>query len=197
MARVSRELAGQHRRAIAEASARLFRERGFREVSVADLTAAAGLTHGGFYGHFASKDALAAEACALAFEHSCDRWRRRVADAPTPASARNALIEAYVSTRSRNNPGASCPAAALAADVAREGAHAPVRAAFTAGIEDLVRILASVEPDADPAAARTQALADLSTMAGALILARATAGQPLADEFLAAARARLGAAQGA
>jgi TetR/AcrR family transcriptional repressor of nem operon len=197
MARVSRELAGEHRVAITEASARLFRERGFREVSVGDLMAAAGLTHGGFYGHFSSKDSLAAEACALAFERSCERWRRRIADAPTPASARTALIDAYVSARSRNNPGASCPAAALAVDVAREGADAPVRTAFTAGIEDLVRILASVERDPDPTAARAQALADLSTMAGALILARATAGHPMADEFLAAARTRLGAGQAA
>jgi TetR/AcrR family transcriptional repressor of nem operon len=197
MARVSRERAGQHRRAITEASARLFRERGLREVSVADLMAAAGLTHGGFYGHFSSKDSLAAEACGLAFARSCERWRRRIAAAPTPASARTALIESYVSARSRNNPGASCPAAALAVDVAREGTHAPVREAFAAGIDDLVRILASVERDPDPATARAQALADLSTMAGALILARATAGQPLADEFLAAARARLGAGQGA
>ena len=66
--KVSKEQAAQHRAAIVEAAARLFRERGLDGVGVAEITRAAGLTHGGFYGHFASKEALAQEACARSFE---------------------------------------------------------------------------------------------------------------------------------
>jgi TetR/AcrR family transcriptional repressor of nem operon len=191
MPRSSREQADQNRVAITEASARLFREHGIRGVSVADLMAAAGLTHGGFYGHFASKDALAAEACANAFARSTERWQRRVADAADGAAARQALIEPFLSAKARASPGTSCPTVALAGDVAREPARAPVRAAFTAGVEGLVGVLSALPAGADAADRRATALADLATMVGALLLARATAGQPVSDEFLAAARVRL------
>ena len=80
MPRVSREQTDINRLAIEDASSRLFREQGIKAVSVADLMAAAGLTHGGFYGHFESKDALAAVACAKAFEQSAGRWEKRLDD---------------------------------------------------------------------------------------------------------------------
>jgi TetR/AcrR family transcriptional repressor of nem operon len=195
--RVSREQSDQNRIAITRASARLFRQHGIKGVSVADLMAAAGLTHGGFYGHFASKDALAAEACSAAFARSIARWRRRVADAGDAAAAREAIVDAFLSAKSRAHPGSSCPTVALAGDVAREPARAPVRAAFAAGVQDLIGILATLEGGADAGADRRRALADLATMVGALLLARATAGQSLSDAFLAAARDRLHATGGA
>ncbi len=191
MPRVSKEQANTHRTAVTEAAARLFRERGIRGVSVADLMGAAGLTHGGFYGHFHSKDALAAEACALAFESSAEKWAKRVNDNPDAQAARAALIEGYLSAKSRANPGTSCPMTALAADVAREAPEAPVRAVFAAGIEGLAQIFAGVEDRGGQAADRRCALADFSTMVGAMILARATAGQGISDELLSAARERL------
>jgi TetR/AcrR family transcriptional repressor of nem operon len=198
MPRVSREQSEANRAAITAASARLFRERGIDGVSVADLMAAAGLTHGGFYGHFASKDALAAEACGAAFAHSVERWRKRVGDEDGAAAARAALVEGYLSAKSRGSPGTSCPAATLAGDVAREPSRAPVRAAYLDGIEHLVAILASVQPSGPHArqrgaqpAQREGALADLASMVGALLLARATAEHAISDEFLAAARKRL------
>ena len=191
MSRVSRLVANQHRSTIKELAARLLRERGIRGVSVADLMAAAGLTHGGFYGHFQSKDALVAEACAVACEGAVQRWRQRVAASPDSEAGRAALMEPYLSDEARRSPGASCPIAALAADVAREPPEAPVRAAYVAGLEALLEILAEVQSQAAPEAGRSQALADFATMAGALMLARATAGHGISDELLAAARERL------
>jgi TetR/AcrR family transcriptional regulator, transcriptional repressor for nem operon len=189
--RVSREQADNNRMTITEASARLFRERGIDNVSVAELMAAAGLTHGGFYGHFESKGELAGEACRWAFERSVERWEKRVAEKSDPSLARAALTDNYLSAQSRSNSGASCPAAAFAGDVARESADAPIRAAYAAGVEELLKVLARVQETDVPCSDREGALADFATMVGGLILARATEGDPISDEFLAAARRRL------
>jgi TetR/AcrR family transcriptional repressor of nem operon len=188
MPRVSRQQTEHHRAAIEEASSRLFRERGFG-VSVADVMGDAGLTHGGFYGHFASKDELTAVACAHAFEQSIERWQRRIADKADDVSALQSLVDGYLSTHSRNAPGAGCPAAALANDVAREPDGKPVRAIYVEGIKRLLGVLQATQDEggADP----DRALVQLSTMLGALVLARATASDPISSRFLAAARAQV------
>jgi TetR/AcrR family transcriptional regulator, transcriptional repressor for nem operon len=191
MPRVSKQQSELNHAAITEVSARLFRERGIAATSVADLMDAAGLTHGGFYGHFESKDELAAVACAKAFDVSLDRWKRRVTDADTPIAARAAIVDNFLTSKSRNTPGTACPTAALAGDVAREAAGAPIRAAFADGVEDLLRVLETLQGGKNPAADRREALADLATMVGAQVLARATSQSAISDEFLAAARARL------
>jgi TetR/AcrR family transcriptional repressor of nem operon len=191
MPRASREQAESNRVAITEASARLFREHGINGVSVADLMGAAGLTHGGFYGHFRSKDDLAGEACKSAFTRSVDRWKRRVVEAGNRASARAALVENYLSPQARGDPGTACPASSLAGDVSREPADAPVRAAYRAGLEELTRVLTSVQSSADGDVARRRALADFATMVGALLMSRATAGHEISDEILQAARQSL------
>jgi len=188
MPRVSRQQADSNRLTIKSVSSRLLRERGIKGVSVSDLMAAAGLTHGGFYGHFHSKDALVAEACAAAFEGSVERWNKRVAVAPDRVAARTALLDAYLSDAARRSPGTSCPAAALVGDIAREAPEAPVRSAYVAGLEALLPILSAVQTAAEPGERRRRALADFSTMVGGLILARATAGHGISDEFLEAAR---------
>ncbi len=191
MPRVSRAEADSHREQITEASSRLFRERGIKGVSVADLMGAAGLTHGGFYGHFESKDALAGVAVAHAFEQSAERWRQRIATQPDDRARRAVLVDKFLAPQSLANVGLGCPSVSLATDVARETAAAPIRTAYLDGLESLVDILASVEGGPDAAARRSAALADFATMAGALMLARATADAPLSAEILAAARARL------
>jgi TetR/AcrR family transcriptional repressor of nem operon len=191
MPRVSRQQTDANRATITEAAARLIRERGIDGLSVADLMASAGLTHGGFYGHFESKDALAASACRTAFEQSLQRWNRRVSAAVDAPAARAALIEAYLSKLSRSSPGTSCPATALAADVARQNPAAPVRDAYVEGTEALLGILTALEPGGDAASARRTALAEFSLLLGALLLSRATAGHALSDECLAAAHALL------
>ena len=191
MPRVSRAEAESHRQQITEASARLFKERGINGVSVADLMGAAGLTHGGFYGHFESKDALAGVAVAHAFEQSAERWRKRVASQPDDAAGRALIVDKFLSTPSIREVGLGCPSVSLAADVARQPEAAPIRGAYLDGLEELLRILAGVEDGPDAAARRSAAVADYATMAGALMLARATEGAPLSAEILAAARARL------
>jgi TetR/AcrR family transcriptional repressor of nem operon len=192
MPRVSKQQSLSNRATITQTAARLFREHGIQGISVADLMAAAGLTHGGFYGHFASKDALAAEACSLAFENSAQRWRQRLAGIAAPDAAKALLVQGYLSSKSRDDPGISCPASSLAGDVAREGSGAAVRAEFASGIEALVEILGSLQHTGNPAGDRHEALADLATMVGAQLLARATGGRKVSDEFLRAARTRLG-----
>src|ERR1700761_2291643 len=191
MPRVSRAEAESHREQITEASARLFRERGIKGVSVADLMGAAGLTHGGFYGHFESKDALAGVAVAHAFEQSAERWNKRVAGEADDPARRAVLVNKFLTHKSMKDVGLGCPSVSLAGDVAREPAAAPIRTAYLDGLEALVQILAGVEEGADDAAKRAAALADFATLAGALMLARATEGAPLSAEILAAARARL------
>jgi TetR/AcrR family transcriptional repressor of nem operon len=191
MPRVSRQQADLNREAITEVSARLFRERGIGGVSVADLMAAAGLTHGGFYGHFESKDALAAAACATAFATSADRWKKRVADSHGKESARRSIVDNFLSVKSRNSPGQSCPTAGLAVDVARESEDAPVRQVFAEGMEQLLSILATLQAGRQASEDRRESLADLATLVGAQILARATSQSALSEEFLSAARARL------
>lgn len=191
MARVSKQQTEINRRTITEASSRLFRERGIKGVSVSDLMSAAGLTHGGFYGHFESKDALAAHVCRSAFERSAEKWRARAAASSGGDSAKAGLAERYLSVEACKNPGASCPAAALAIDMAREPVDAPVRAAFATGVEALMDVLASMQQKGDASTDRQQALADFATMLGALVLARATAGYPISNEFLAAGKQRI------
>lgn len=191
MPRVSKEQAELNRIAIEQVSSKLFRERGFNGVSVADLMAAAGLTHGGFYGHFSSKDELAAVACATAFSEASARWEKRVENKPSEQAAFYAIIDGYLSSQKVLDVGNGCPGAALTTDVAREPLDKPVRAAYLAGTEELVEILASFCPSADAATQRKTALAQWSMMVGSIALARATEGHPIAQELLAVAREKL------
>jgi TetR/AcrR family transcriptional regulator, transcriptional repressor for nem operon len=191
MPRASKQQAESNRRLITDNSARLLRERGIHGLSVADLMSSAGLTHGGFYGHFESKDQLAAQACAHAFDHSVERWRNRIAGEATAAAGFKAIVERYLSTRNRDNPGVSCPTPALAGDVAREPQSAPVRAAYRDGVRQLLDVLDSVQDDAGTEKSRRRALAQFAMMVGAMALARATAGDPISEAFLLSAREML------
>ena len=190
MPRVSQERARQHRLAIQEASSRLFRERGIQAVSVVDLMGAVGLTAGGFYGHFASKDVLAAVACEAAFDESRNRWRKR-AEGKASREGLDAIVSGYLTRRNRDDPGDACPSATLASDVARESADAPVREAYIKGIEDQIEKLASLQGARDPNTARQRAMTQLALLVGAMTLARATTGSALSDDFLATAKTSL------
>src|SRR5690606_28819939 len=122
------------------------------------------------YGHFQSKDALTAVACANAFEGAAERWKKRIAGAQDAEGALAALIEGYLTARNRSASGTSCPVAALAVDVAREDEGKPVRAAFNNGLDQLIEHLASVQhASLNDEARRSSALAQLSTMVGAMV----------------------------
>src|SRR5262245_11343262 len=98
MPRVSKAQAEANHQAIEASASRLFREKGLDTVTVAEVMADAGLTHGGFYAHFPSKDALAASACESAFSFAAEKWRRRIDASATGAAGRRTIAERYLRT---------------------------------------------------------------------------------------------------
>src|SRR5580704_19603087 len=106
--RVSREQAAANRRKILDVAGTLFRERGFNGAAVDDIMRRAGLTHGGFYGHFGSKDDLAAETCARVM--AGEGWTEQITGTPNPSFG--SVVDAYLSPRHRDAPGRGCPLAA-------------------------------------------------------------------------------------
>lgn len=191
MPRVSKAQSEANHHAIEAAASRLFRERGMHGVTVADVMAEAGLTHGGFYAHYPSKDALAATACESAFAAAADKWRQRINAAATPREARRVIADGYLDAANCDPSVASCPTATLAADVARAGVEHPIHSAYLAGVRDQIDTLTGLGASGNPARDRADACTRLATMMGALLLARACHGDPIADEIVAAACARL------
>lgn len=162
-----------------------------------DLMEAAGFTHGGFYNHFPSKEALAAEACGSAFEQAVTGLAGAVGT--ESAHANNTFskyLRQYLSPAHRDDPTGGCPTASFAVDAARQGDQ--IQAAYAAGIESVLAAFASElskpapgkKKKADPAAARARAIRLLSEMVGALVLARAVAdaNPSLSNEILDASR---------
>lgn len=180
--RVSRERAAENRERIVSAAGSLFRERGFDGAAVADLMKAAGLTHGGFYGHFESKDALVAEALSGVLDASIARWDGYAEEDPDGALAR--IVRRYLSVEMRDNPAGACAVPSLGAEVVRQGPAA--RRAFTRGIGGLLATLARLVRGRTAEKRRAAAIATLSGLVGAVILARAVDDRALSDEILAA-----------
>jgi TetR/AcrR family transcriptional repressor of nem operon len=190
--RVSRQKAAENRERIIEAAGALFREKGFDRVGVADIMKAADLTHGGFYGHFESKDDLTAQASERAMARAATNWGKIVADAPHNPYA--ALLKHYLSPRHRDDPGQGCAFAALSGDAARCGK--PVRTAFAEGLERLIEIVAETVPSRSKTVRRRRAVAAVAELVGALILSRAVDDSSLSDEILDSARHELLGAAG-
>ena len=179
--RVSRQTLAAHRAAILDQAGRLFRERGIDAVAVADITRAAGLTHGAFYGHFPSKTALAAEACAGSLRDGADHWRRRAARARADGrDPLRAIIDAYLTERHRDRPEDGCALSSLGPEIAR--AELPLREALDAGVTALTEVLeeeiGARQPRLDAPARARAALAVLAALAGGMIVARACAADP-------------------
>jgi len=202
--KVSREQVALNRERIVDTAARLFRQNGYDGIGVADLMKSAGLTHGGFYGHFASKEDLLAAATRHALDRSVQRWQHKAAAAGNPAAALADIGDHYLSASHRDQPENGCAVTALGPDVARLGPA--VRSALTAGVAGQVAVLEQCAANAaaagagagngagagaDAAAARRQALATYAAMVGAVVLARAVNDQALSDEILAAVRQEL------
>jgi TetR/AcrR family transcriptional repressor of nem operon len=194
MSRASRADAARHHQELVEAASRLFRERGASSVSVPDVMAEIGLSRGGFYKHFESKDALVAAAMDAAFDQHVGRLGQ-IADEQSrdPEQTRAAFLDYCLSTENRDGPGTGCPSP-FVVDVARAGPDDGSRATFLRNTHALLDELRekAVREDLDPAEHEEALLADLATTVGAILLARATAGDPLSDDILAAARHRLG-----
>jgi TetR/AcrR family transcriptional repressor of nem operon len=168
------ETAAKHQRIVKEAS-RLFRERGFDNVSVGDVMKAAGLTHGAFYAHFASKEKLQAAAVAYGQRVSVDR-RRRIKDKPAAGS----FTERYLSPWHRDNPGDGCTMAALAAEVARSSPE--LKDVFEQGLEDVLFATGG---------SREEAIFQVAALLGGVVLARAVQDPGFSDEILRSVREKL------
>jgi TetR/AcrR family transcriptional repressor of nem operon len=186
--KVTRAQAELNRERILDSAAQLFRERGFDGIGLNELMQAAGLTRGGFYGHFESKDDLAAQATQRAMDDSREQWKKH------PDRSLEAWVSAYLSDAHCGNPGAGCGLAALAGDAARGGSA--VRQVFAGGVERLVGTLQGQMPAAEPAERREQAMAMLSTLVGAVLLSRAVGDETLSRELREAARKSLPAGGG-
>ncbi|OYU90999.1 MAG: TetR family transcriptional regulator [Bradyrhizobiaceae bacterium PARB1] len=172
-----------HARIVKKASVRL-RERGAHGIGVADLMKEAGLTHGGFYAHFDSREALVVEAFDYAMDRSIARRRQQIAElAPEERLAH--LVDTYLSPQHRDNPGHGCAMPALGAEIAREGPK--TRRAFAAKLDDLINMMAEQYPG-DPEVARKQAIAALATMMGTILMSRIAGSGDVSDEFLKAGR---------
>jgi TetR/AcrR family transcriptional regulator, transcriptional repressor for nem operon len=189
--KVSREQMAANRERILQIAAALFRQRGFENVAVAEVMQLAGLTHGGFYGHFASKEALAAEAAAYALTQTSALWATNLEQGGPQAL--QAILEAYLSPRHRDHPDGGCAIAALGADVARQGA--PVREAFGRETLHMIDVLASFMPGEDTATRRDKAAALLAQLVGAIVLSRVLGRSPASDTILNAARNAVGLPQ--
>jgi TetR/AcrR family transcriptional repressor of nem operon len=176
------EKANTHERIVALA-ARKFREEGLAGIGIADLMKEAGLTVGGFYKHFKSRDALVAEAIGSAL----DVWKDRIdaAAAGGPPVTYEALVDDYLSEAHRNYPGIGCPVSALAGDLARSDKR--TRALVSLKIRDNIELLATLIRDSnktDKDTARSRSVMAYCAMVGAISMARAVSDKELSREIL-------------
>jgi TetR/AcrR family transcriptional regulator, transcriptional repressor for nem operon len=183
--RVSREKAAENRERIVDTASRMFREKGFDGVGVDAIMNGAGLTHGGFYGHFGSKDDLAAEAVTRALERSVEKQSRftDVSD----------LVSDYLSERHCADRANGCAIAALGGDVVRQSEG--VRRGLTAHVRAQLERFTHLLRGGTAASRRKRAITTLVGMVGALTLARAVDDPTLSKEILAAARDAFGEAR--
>jgi TetR/AcrR family transcriptional regulator, transcriptional repressor for nem operon len=172
----AKETAAKHERIVKEAS-RLFRERGFENVTVGEVMKAAGLTHGAFYAHFGSKQEL--EEAAVAYGQALSAGRAR-SHGPTKRG-RQAYADRYLNSRHRDNPGDGCTMATLGQEVARSTPE--VKAAFEKGLEE---ILSAGGGD------RKEAIFQTAALLGGVVLARAVKSEQLSDEILMTVRQKIG-----
>jgi TetR/AcrR family transcriptional repressor of nem operon len=169
------ETAAKHERIVKEAS-RLFRERGFENVSVDEVMQAAGLTHGAFYAHFGSKEELEAAAVAYGQKVSLERVQRSKSE-----KSKGSFADRYLSRRHRDNPGDGCTMAALAQEVARSTPE--LKAAFEQGLQEIVSA---------SGADRKEAIFRTAAMVGGVVLARGVQDSRLSNEILSTVRQKLG-----
>jgi TetR/AcrR family transcriptional regulator, transcriptional repressor for nem operon len=185
--RLTKEQADHNRRLIVETASRMFRLHGMENVAVAEIMKESGFTHGGFYNHFESKDELAAEAIASAFEVVASNLSEKLASAKHPQESLATFVARYLSPPHRDSKSGGCPASALSADAARSGRA--IQTAFVKGVEAYLDMIAA-QIGGDEREAREQAIALFSGLVGAMMLSRAVkkSDPRLSDELLSSAR---------
>ncbi|MBP0590880.1 TetR family transcriptional regulator [Paraburkholderia sp. LEh10] len=186
--RKSRQEAAETRQRIVEAASRRFRENGIDGTALADLMAQAGLTHGGFYKHFGSKEQVVLESMQLAATSLRESFGQTLEHSPGNRGM-NTAIAGYLSADHRDDAGGGCPLAALASELARGSDE--VRDATTDTVTRFVDLVARHLTELPPAAAKKKALVIVSTMIGALSLARMVNDEQLSASILREARKAL------
>lgn len=174
------------RKKVLRAAATAVRAKGPEGVSVAEVMAEAGLTHGGFYAHFPSKEALVAAAIDEAFAQSGRRFSRLTAGM-APAQALSAFVDLYVTAEHRAHPERGCPIATLSSELPRQGAL--VREAYERGVRALVGRIAAWLPEAPGREGLATSL--VAEMAGSVSLSRAITDDQEAERLLADSRLRI------
>jgi TetR/AcrR family transcriptional regulator, transcriptional repressor for nem operon len=177
---------------IVDVAARAIRRSGYDGAGVADIMREAGLTHGGFYAHFDSREAMLAEAADRAGADGVASLARIAAAAP-PDEALHALLRAYLSKAHVERAEAGCPVAALGSEMPRQSPE--VRRAATRRIKEMIDLVARQSPDWGRPGAHEHALATVATMVGALVLARAVDEPRLSDAVRKAALSHLSSTQ--
>ncbi len=185
MARTSRVEKARTRERLVQTASHAFRANGVAGTSIPTLMEHVGLTHGTFYAHFESKDALVAAACARGLNDTVDELLHRAENAP-PGRELNAVIDHYLSAAHRDDPANGCVLTALASEVRRESAT--VRHIFTEELRRYFSRLASLLPDQEAQARTDHELILASGMVGAVLLARAVDDPELSDRILHACR---------
>jgi TetR/AcrR family transcriptional repressor of nem operon len=173
-----------HARIVKRASVKL-REKGAHGIGVADLMKDAGLTHGGFYAHFDSREALVIEAFTHAMDRSTERWRKLSNETPVEKRL-STVVNAYLAPTHRDDPGHGCAVPTLGAEIARESAK--TRRVFSGRMEQMIDMLADQFHDVPRKTARKRATAALATMMGSLVMARVAGSDELSDEILKSGR---------
>src|SRR4051794_33989610 len=173
---------------IVEAAARAIRRSGYSGTGVADIMKDAGLTHGGFYAHFDSREAMLAEAADRAGAESVATLERISAAVP-PEEALQALIRGYLSKEHLEGAESGCPMAALGSEMPRQAPE--VRRAATRRIKEMIDLVARQSPDWGRPGAHERALVTVATLVGTVLLARAVDDPRLSDALLEATRQQL------
>jgi len=178
--KVTKQKAAEHREKIIKAAARRFRENGFDGISVADLMKEAGLTHGGFYGHFRSKEELMGLASQRALQDTAAKWQKVIEDAPQRPL--EALAKFYLSPKHRAQPQTGCLFAALGSELGRQP-H-PVKEAVTQEQTNILDLLARIVPGKTKAEKEKRAIVVLAGLVGGMVLARSVPDAALSEEIL-------------
>jgi TetR/AcrR family transcriptional repressor of nem operon len=178
----------QTRNRIVEHASRALRQGGAHGMSVADLMKLAGLTHGGFYSHFESREALVIDAFTLAMDRTVAQWMSLTKAMPIEQQL-EVFVDAYLSPKHRDDRAHGCVLPALGTDIARSSKK--VQRIFARKFDEMIAVVAGFFPGKPPKQARQMAAAALATMMGSIALARAVGDDRLSDEILAAGRQAL------
>lgn len=183
--KISREQVAENRQAVLDAAAALFRERGFDGVTVAEVMKAAGLTHGAFYGHFASKDDLIAQTCSHVLAPFCAE--------DAPAVDFKEFADHYLSAQHRDNPGLGCIFSSVGTEAVR--ASDATRRTLTDSVKHRIGQFSELAPGKTEVERRQAAVGAWATLVGAVMLARLVDDKDFSDQLLADSRAWLDKAQ--